>query len=66
MGRIISIVAAALIIAAALVFTQFREMGDLLVRHLAERRELAVPFLHGGVSRAGRDASCLEGHPPCR
>ena len=36
----------------ALVFTQFREMGELLVRHVAERLELRVPFLHGGVSRA--------------
>jgi hypothetical protein len=39
----------------ALVFTQFREMGELLVRHLSERLELTVPFLHGGVSRARRD-----------
>ena len=39
----------------ALVFTQFREMGELLVRHLAERFHITVPFLHGGVSRSGRD-----------
>ena len=39
----------------ALVFTQFRQMGDLLVRHLAEQHELTVPFLHGGVSRTARD-----------
>ncbi len=39
----------------ALVFTQFREMGELLVRHLHERLQLTVPFLHGGVSRPGRD-----------
>ena len=31
----------------ALVFTQFREMGELLRRHVAERLELRVPFLHG-------------------
>jgi hypothetical protein len=39
----------------ALVFTQFREMGDLLQTHLHERSGLAVPFLHGGVTRTGRD-----------
>ncbi|MDW3215441.1 MAG: DEAD/DEAH box helicase [Ilumatobacteraceae bacterium] len=40
----------------ALVFTQFREMGDLLQIHLRERFEMPAPFLHGGVSRTGRDA----------
>ncbi|MGH9230711.1 MAG: DEAD/DEAH box helicase, partial [Acidimicrobiales bacterium] len=41
----------------ALVFTQYREMGDLLARHLAPALRLpAVPFLHGGVTRSGRDA----------
>jgi SNF2 family DNA or RNA helicase len=40
----------------ALVFTQFREMGELLKRHMAEQFGLDVPFLHGGVSRNGRDA----------
>lgn len=39
----------------ALVFTQFREMGDLLQRHVATRFEFDAPFLHGGVSKAGRD-----------
>ena len=39
----------------ALVFTQFREMGDLLQRHIASRFEFEAPFLHGGVSRAGRE-----------
>ena len=40
----------------ALIFTQFREMGLLLQRHLAELLHIDVPFLHGGVSRLGRDA----------
>jgi len=40
----------------ALVFTQFREMGLLLQRHLRERLQIDAPFLHGGVSRTGRDA----------
>ena len=44
-------------------FTQFREMGLLLQRHLGDRGQLdgptaalagGVPFLHGGVTRAGR------------
>ena len=39
----------------ALVFTQFREMGDLLTGHLETRFDLRAPFLHGGVSRSGRD-----------
>ncbi|MEY2416690.1 MAG: hypothetical protein QOH53_2024, partial [Ilumatobacteraceae bacterium] len=39
----------------ALVFTQFREMGLLLQRHLLERFALPTPFLHGGVARKGRD-----------
>jgi len=39
----------------ALVFTQFREMGLLLQRHLNERFALPTPFLHGGVPRAARD-----------
>ncbi len=41
----------------ALVFTQYREMGDLLVRHLGAGLGLpSVPFLHGGVDRGRRDA----------
>ncbi len=39
----------------ALVFTQFREMGILLQQHLHERFAQQVPFLHGGVSKNGRD-----------
>jgi SNF2 family DNA or RNA helicase len=40
----------------ALVFTQFREMGELLVQHVAERFGIRAPFLHGGVARARRTA----------
>jgi superfamily II DNA or RNA helicase len=39
-----------------LVFTQFREMGELLCGWLAERHGHRPPFLHGGLSRAQRDA----------
>jgi superfamily II DNA/RNA helicase len=40
----------------ALVFTQFREMGDRLVAELERTLGEEVPFLHGGVARAARDA----------
>jgi superfamily II DNA or RNA helicase len=41
----------------ALVFTQFREMGLLLSRHLGSTLGLPeVPFLHGGVPLNARDA----------
>ncbi len=39
----------------ALVFTQFREMGDRLQIHLGERLGFEPPFLHGGTSRDQRD-----------
>ncbi len=39
----------------ALVFTQFREMGELLRTHIGEQFHFDPPFLHGGVSRLGRD-----------
>jgi len=38
-----------------LVFTQYREMGERLVRVLSRLQGKPVPFLHGGVSRVGRD-----------
>ncbi len=39
-----------------LVFTQFREMGDLLYGWLRERYGRDPLFLHGGVARTRRDA----------
>ncbi|MEQ8440157.1 MAG: DEAD/DEAH box helicase [Ilumatobacter fluminis] len=44
----------------ALVFTQFREMGDLLQVHLQSRFEIDAPFLHGGVSKNRRDRMVAE------
>ncbi len=38
-----------------LIFTQYQEMGNLLVQMLEEEFNFEVPFLHGGVSRKGRD-----------
>ncbi|WP_437941792.1 DEAD/DEAH box helicase [Sorangium sp. So ce341] len=39
----------------ALVFTQFREMGARLARHLATSLDTEVLFLHGGTPRLARD-----------
>jgi SNF2 family DNA or RNA helicase len=39
----------------ALVFTQFKQMGDLLVQHIQDAFDVEVPFLHGGVPQAERD-----------
>jgi superfamily II DNA or RNA helicase len=40
----------------ALVFTQFREMGDRLVAHLGAALGREIAFLHGGTPKAKRDA----------
>ncbi|MFE7743127.1 DEAD/DEAH box helicase [Nocardia sp. NPDC057455] len=40
----------------ALLFTQFREFGELVAPYLAERFGAAIPFLHGGVPKKKRDA----------
>ncbi|MDJ0363184.1 DEAD/DEAH box helicase [Rhodococcus sp. H29-C3] len=39
----------------ALIFTQYRQTGDLLVRHLATEFALAVDFYHGGLDNTARD-----------
>jgi len=39
----------------ALIFTQFVEMGTLLQRHLRERLQTEVLFLHGGTPASQRD-----------
>ncbi len=38
-----------------LIFTQYQEMGRILVKLLEAQFDLEIPFLHGGVSRKGRD-----------
>lgn len=40
----------------ALVFTQYREMGDRLVAEINRVFGIDAPFLHGGVARTARDA----------
>ena len=45
----------------ALIFSQFKEMGDVLVDILQEELHLeSVPFLHGGLSASQRDALVAE------
>ncbi len=39
----------------ALIFTQYKEMGDILQRYLQECFGMETPFLHGGVSREQRE-----------
>ncbi|MFD3705536.1 DEAD/DEAH box helicase [Nocardia sp. NPDC058658] len=39
----------------ALLFTQFREFGDLILPYLTERFGTSIPFLHGGVTKQKRD-----------
>ncbi len=45
---------------AALVFTQFKEMGDLLKTLLSQRLRIGIPFLHGGTTARERDALIRE------
>ncbi|ONM46981.1 DEAD/DEAH box helicase [Nocardia donostiensis] len=44
----------------ALLFTQFREFGELIAPYLSERFGTRVPFLHGGLSKKRRD-TMVEG-----
>ncbi|WP_405167014.1 DEAD/DEAH box helicase [Nocardia sp. NBC_01499] len=39
----------------ALLFTQFREFGELIAPYLVERFGTEIPFLHGGVTKQRRD-----------
>ncbi|MFI6869928.1 SNF2-related protein [Nocardia sp. NPDC050406] len=44
----------------ALLFTQFREFGDLVAPFLTERFGVEIPFLHGGVSKQRRDTMVTD------
>jgi non-specific serine/threonine protein kinase len=48
----------------ALVFTQFSEMGALLVEYLSARFGRRISYLHGGVPRRQRDTMVTEFHDP--
>ncbi|MEV0292682.1 DEAD/DEAH box helicase [Nocardia sp. NPDC050710] len=37
-----------------LIFTQYRQTGELLVRHLAEQFGITAPFFHGGLNQTER------------
>lgn len=39
----------------SLIFTQYRETGDLLATHLSAKYRRTVPFLHGGLTASRRD-----------
>lgn len=39
----------------SLLFTQYKEMGDLLQRHIEKTLKVDVPFIHGGVEASARD-----------
>ncbi|AKK02855.1 DEAD/DEAH box helicase [Corynebacterium epidermidicanis] len=43
-----------------LIFTQYRAFGDILVPYLSEWLGRDIPFLHGGVSKVGRDRIVAE------
>ena len=49
----------------ALIFTQYAEMGNLLVQHLQERFGQPCLFLHGGTKKAERDemVDAFQNHP---
>jgi SNF2 family DNA or RNA helicase len=40
----------------ALVFTQYKQMGDLLVTHFADIFGMEMPFIHGGVPAQKRES----------
>ncbi|WP_433661955.1 DEAD/DEAH box helicase [Nocardia sp. CA-128927] len=48
----------------ALLFTQFREFGDLIAPYLVERFGTEIPFLHGGVSKQRRDTMVTRFQEP--
>jgi SNF2-related domain/SNF2 Helicase protein/Helicase conserved C-terminal domain len=48
----------------ALVFTQFSQMGSLLVEQLSARLGCRIAYLHGGVPRGQRDTMVAEFQDP--
>jgi len=65
--RMLELVEAALEVGErVLVFTQYREMGELMAEMLNIRLGWKPPFLHGGLSRAERDdmVAGLQGDGP--
>lgn len=44
----------------SLIFTQYKEMGNMIAQMIQDKFGLEVPFLHGGVSRDDRDEMVEE------
>jgi len=44
----------------ALIFTQYTEMGELIVDHLSDEFDIDVPFIHGGVPVEKRESIVQE------
>ncbi|OGI28601.1 MAG: hypothetical protein A2287_05960 [Candidatus Melainabacteria bacterium RIFOXYA12_FULL_32_12] len=44
----------------AIIFTQYKEMGDLLINMLKDEFNMNIPFFHGSVSRTQRDKMVEE------
>ncbi|MFT5161450.1 MAG: SNF2 family DNA or RNA helicase [Alteromonadaceae bacterium] len=49
---------------SVLIFTQFTEIGDQLVRYLSREKQLNCYYLHGGVSRTKRETMISEFQDP--
>ncbi len=49
---------------AALVFTQYKEMGTLLQKMLVDRLQTVVPFLHGGSTMKKRNEMIFDFQDP--
>ncbi len=47
-----------------LIFTQYRQTGELLVRHLAEQFGITAPFFHGGLDAEARGKIVREFQAP--
>ncbi len=47
-----------------LVFTQYAQMGKMLVRHITERLDVGVLFLHGQASRKAREQMMAQFQEP--
>ncbi|WED24001.1 DEAD/DEAH box helicase [Vibrio sp. JC009] len=49
---------------SALIFTQFTEIGEQLVRYLEQKKRIRCFYLHGGVARSKREAMIREFQDP--
>ena len=49
---------------SALIFTQFTEIGEQLVRYLEQQKHRRCYYLHGGVSRSKREAMIRDFQDP--